>query len=363
MPNHAFISSRGITKCYGNLTAVKEVSLDISRGEFFSLLGPSGCGKTTLLRIFAGYEEMTSGTLMLDGVDIGSIPPHRRPVNMVFQNYAIFPHLNVRQNIGFGLRTEPLSRDEKEKRVDEALAMMKMETYGGRRAHEISGGQRQRVALARALVKKPKVLLLDEPLSALDKGLRIQMLDELRTLQRNVGITFIMVTHDQEEAMTMSDRFAVMSDGMVVEVGRPVDLYERPSTRFVAEFLGAANIFTGKVTEVVNGHSTIATAEVGQIKVRNSSAAIAVDKEICLAVRAENIVVSQQLPPNSTYAFRGRIVSTAYMGDRSQVVVELNGGYQLLTVMPNVQGATSRPGGLGQPVWTSWSDDAVILLP
>ncbi|MEO1704682.1 MAG: ABC transporter ATP-binding protein, partial [Pseudomonadota bacterium] len=230
-----------IEKYYGEYHALRDVSLNIAEGEFFSLLGPSGCGKTTLLRTIAGFEDASSGILKLDGQDMGGVPPNKRPTNMVFQSYAIFPHLNVAENVAFGLRKRGLSAGEKEAKVTEALAMVGLDGYGTRAAHALSGGQRQRVALARALVLQPKVLLLDEPLSALDKKMREQMQGELRRLQRQVGITFILVTHDQEEALIMSDRIAVMFEGQIAQVAAPQDLYRRPKTRQVADFIGVMN--------------------------------------------------------------------------------------------------------------------------
>ncbi|MEM7667841.1 MAG: ABC transporter ATP-binding protein, partial [Pseudomonadota bacterium] len=249
------ISIQNVSKSFGLVRAVEDVSIDIGHGEFFSLLGSSGCGKTTLLRMLAGFEGATSGEIYIDGQPMSAVPPHHRPVNMVFQSYAIFPHLNVRDNIAYGLRKQKLSRDERNGRVDELLELIKLPGYGDRRANQLSGGQRQRVALARALILRPKVLLLDEPLGALDKQLREQMQIELRALQRAVGITFVFVTHDQEEALTLSDRIAVMSGGEVLQMDTPHMLYERPSSREVASFIGTMNFFEGRIIDRANGHA------------------------------------------------------------------------------------------------------------
>ncbi len=257
MNERGIISIRGVSKHFGAVHAVDEVDLEIQRGEFFSLLGPSGGGKTTLLRMLAGFEAPSEGEIYIDGQPMAAIPAYRRPVNMVFQNYAIFPHLDVRGNIAFGLRKSGLSKAEINAKVDEMLNLIKLPGYAGRGATELSGGERQRIALARALIKRPKVLLLDEPLGALDKKLREQMQLELRDLQKSVGITFVFVTHDQEEALTMSDRIAVMSKGRVLQVEAPTGLYERPNSRFVADFIGTMNFFDGRVRKSDNGAAIV----------------------------------------------------------------------------------------------------------
>ena len=247
------ISISGVTKRFGPVSAVDNISFDIHRGEFFSLLGSSGCGKTTLLRMLAGFEQPTEGEIFIDAEPMAGVPANHRPTNMVFQSYAIFPHLNVRENIGYGLRNAAASKEETRKRVNEALDLVKLGGYGERATHQLSGGQRQRVALARALVCRPKVLLLDEPLGALDKNLREEMQIELRALQRTVGITFVFVTHDQEEALTLSDRIAVMSKGRVLQIDAPEALYENPNCREVAEFIGTMNVFPGRIAGVSKG--------------------------------------------------------------------------------------------------------------
>ncbi|NRB36628.1 MAG: ABC transporter ATP-binding protein, partial [Rhodobacteraceae bacterium] len=247
MTSDAFISIQNVNKFFGSFQAIDDINMDIGRGEFFSLLGASGCGKTTLLRMLAGFESTSAGEIYIDGQPMADVPPHQRPVNMVFQSYAIFPHLNVRDNIAYGLRKSGLTKAQKYDRVEEMLEMIKLPGYGQRKATQLSGGQRQRVALARALILKPKVLLLDEPLGALDKQLREQMQLELRALQRQIGITFVFVTHDQEEALTLSDRIAVMAGGKVLQVDTPAGLYETPKSRDVASFIGNMNFFRGTV--------------------------------------------------------------------------------------------------------------------
>lgn len=364
MSDDACISVRRLSKHFGAVKAVDDVSFDIRQGEFFSLLGPSGCGKTTLMRIVAGFEEATAGDVYIDGQPMGNIPPHERPVNMVFQNYAIFPHLTVAQNIAFGLRKQKLPKSEKNRMVEEALEMIKLSGYGPRAAHQLSGGQRQRIALARALIKKPKVLLLDEPLGALDKKLREQMQLELRALQKSVGITFIFVTHDQEEAMTMSDRIAVMNEGKSLEIDTPSKLYEHPRSHFVANFLGSMNFFRGRVSQTEPGRLLVDTKEVGQVRV-----AVEMDKSECardviVGIRPENIFVSTERADNLPNAVKGLIDTAAFLGDRSHIYISVNDGRDVvLALMQNRGGAASRIDGECREVWLSWRDDAIILLP
>ena len=322
MADDPIIRIRNVSKSFGAVTAVKAVSLDIGRGEFFSLLGPSGCGKTTLLRMLAGFEMPTSGTIEIDGADVTATPPYQRPVNMVFQNYAIFPHLNVHENIAFGLRKERLTAGELARRVDEALALIRLEGYGARRANELSGGQRQRVALARALVKRPKVLLLDEPLGALDKNLREAMQLELLDLQRSVGITFILVTHDQDEAMTMSDRIAVMSGGELVETGSPRILYARPQSRFAASFLGSINLIDGTVQQVRKGLVRVATA-VGEIDARDEAARFVAGQRVTVAVRPENVQITPPAPMG--LVMNGTVTHVAWLGERAHIYARVAG--------------------------------------
>src|SRR6266849_917489 len=304
-----FIRIEGVSKRYGATLAVDKVSLSIKRGEFFSLLGPSGCGKTTLLRMIGGFTLPDEGSIRLDGDDVTELPPNKRPTNMVFQSYAIFPHLNVRDNIAYGLRSEGVAPAERDARVAAALAMIKLEHYGERRAHQLSGGERQRVALARALVKRPKVLLLDEPLGALDKRLREAMQIELRQIQREVGISFIFVTHDQEEALSMSDRIAVMEAGRVLQVADPKTLYEQPNSRAVADFVGTANFFPGQVVAVMGDSVTVETA-LGRMDIRRR-ANLAAGARVTIAIRPENLILSREAA-----SVPGRIAAVSYFGDR-----------------------------------------------
>ena len=363
MSDESFISIKNLSKHFGSVRAVDEITLDIRRGEFFALLGPSGCGKTTLLRMLAGFEVPTGGEIFIDGQAVASIPPHERPVNMVFQSYAIFPHLTVAQNIGFGLRKDKLPKQQLDKLVDEALEMIAMAGYGSRGAHELSGGQRQRVALARALIKKPKVLLLDEPLGALDKKLREQMQLELRDLQREVGITFVFVTHDQEEALTMSDRIAVMSDGKVLEIGEPATLYEQPQTQFCADFLGTMNFFNGTIDTIGGGQATIKTDGLESLTSKGPYMDFSVGSDILAAVRPENIQVSMEKPEGKNSA-HGKVRASAFLGDRAHVYVKVDGRDEpILTAMPNLGGQASRMGYEEHDVWLSWSEESVILLP
>ena len=290
--NEAFVRIENVTKRFGETRATDDVTLGIERGEFFSLLGPSGCGKTTLLRMIGGFALPDDGRVVLDGEDVTLLPPNKRPTNMVFQSYAIFPHLNVRDNIAYGLRTEKLSAAERGRRVDEALAMIRLTGYGARGAQELSGGERQRVALARALVKRPKVLLLDEPLGALDKRLREAMQIELRQLQRAVGITFIFVTHDQEEALSMSDRVAVMEKGRVLQCADPKTLYDRPASCAVASFIGTMNFFDGRVSAITTNAITVESAALRRVDVPKSGLGFSPGDHLIVAIRPEKFTLA-----------------------------------------------------------------------
>jgi spermidine/putrescine transport system ATP-binding protein len=289
MPTEYSVEIRGLTKRYGEVTAVDSVSLDIRRGEFFSLLGPSGCGKTTLLRMIGGFELPTEGSLRIHGADMTRVPPYRRPVNMVFQHYAIFPHLSVEENVAFGMRYKGVARAEEAEKVAAALALVQLSGFEERRPHQLSGGQRQRVALARALALEPQVLLLDEPLGALDQKLRKEVQVQLKHLQRALGITFIFVTHDQEEALTMSDRIAVMNRGRVEQVDEAARVFEQPSTEFVADFMGASNFFVARVREASAESVTLTLAGGGEMRLPAAGTGYRAGEEIRFVVRPEKL--------------------------------------------------------------------------
>lgn len=362
--NDAYISINNVSKHFGPVVAVDQVSIAISSGEFFSLLGSSGCGKTTLLRLLAGFETPTRGEIYIDNMAMSEVPPHLRPTNMVFQNYAIFPHLNVSKNIAYGLRKDKLTKAETDRRVGEALEMVKLPGFGDRRSNELSGGQRQRVALARALIKRPKVLLLDEPLGALDKKLREDMQIELRALQQTVGITFIFVTHDQEEALTLSDRIAVMSEGRVLQVASPKELYSRPVSVEVADFIGQMNFVNASVVAVEDGRVVLDTASLGRVQVPVSGKFASRDTEVVVAIRPEMLSLSAEPRPEGEKAIQGVVKAAAYLGDRSHFYVSVAGSEKPLAVAAQATEAPlSHSLDAGTPVWVSWPDDALIVLP
>jgi putrescine transport system ATP-binding protein len=348
-----------LSKRFGGSAAVDQLSLDIYQGEFFALLGPSGCGKTTLLRLIAGFERPDSGRILLDGVDLAAVPPCRRPVNMMFQNYALFPHLNVEANVAFGLKQEGLPKTDTAQRVADMLAMVKLDSFGRRKPHELSGGQRQRVALARALVKRPRVLLLDEPLAALDKKLRDQMRFELMDLQRRLGLTFVIVTHDQSEAMIVADRIGVMDRGWLRQVARPAEIYEQPNSRWVADFVGDVNLFEGRVGE--DGLSVEGTAA-GTLR-----AAAKIDAKpgatVWLAVRPEKMRVTlepPQQPPQNCAA--GTIVDIGYLGELTIYKLRLADGATVTAAIANTGHAAERPIDWDERAWMSFSPEAAIVL-
>ncbi len=363
MSDQDIIKIVDVTKAFGSVLAVDDISIGIRRGEFFSLLGPSGCGKTTLLRMLAGFEWPTRGELFIDDQLMSDVPPYRRPVNMVFQNYAIFPHLDVRSNIAYGMRKAKLSKQELGAMVDEMLEMIKLEGYGSRGATELSGGERQRVALARALIKRPKVLLLDEPLGALDKKLREQMQLELRALQKSVGITFVFVTHDQEEALTMSDRIAVMSKGEVLQIESPMRLYEAPSNRFVADFIGTMNFFNGSVRGIANGGVTIDAGPLGVVHATAEGDGIVDGSEVIVAIRPEKIRLVSEAPGENVNNVEGHMGPSAYLGDRSHFYINIAGRDEPVAVAAqNFDRTVSRMGRGDKPVWLTWSPESVVLL-
>jgi len=359
-----FVSLRNVSKHFGSVRAVDGISLDIAQSEFFALLGPSGCGKTTLLRILGGFEASNSGSVHIDGTDLTVESPNRRPVNMVFQNYAIFPHLDVRQNIAYGLRHEGLSREEMGHRVDDALATVKLEGYGDRGSHELSGGQRQRVALARALVKHPKVLLLDEPLSALDKNLREQMRVELRALQQKVGITFIFVTHDQEEALSMADRIAVMSDGKVRQVDTPEHLYEAPTSREVAAFIGSMNFLDGAVLGMDGGMVTVDAGPLGKLRVNSpDDNTPSAGETVTIGIRPEKLTLADAAPTDGSSCIKGRLTAASYLGERNHFFVTVEGVDVPISVASQNSSPVDHKGwNEGGEVWLAWKPEGARLL-
>ena len=355
------IDVRRVTKRFGAFPALDDVSVFIGAGEFFSLLGPSGCGKTTLLRLLAGFDDPTEGTIAIAGQPVAGVPPNRRPTNMVFQSYAIFPHLSVAENVGYGLRRLRLDRAEHDRRVGDVLSMVALSGLGSRRPHELSGGQRQRVALARALVMRPKVLLLDEPLSALDKKLRERMHVELRQLQRAVGVTFVLVTHDQEEALTLSDRLAVMFRGRIAQVDRPEEIYQRPASREVAEFLGGMNFLSATVTAETPATLTLAVAALGAATVPRPPNLEGAGRELTVGVRPERMTLLVDDGAVAARAAAGRVLDAAYYGDMTYYSVALEGLDEPVVVsMRNAVGRRFRRPG--ETVGVGWAPESLVPL-
>ena len=351
----------GVTKRFGETVAVDALSLDIFAGEFFALLGPSGCGKSTLLRLLAGFETPSEGSVLLDGAAIDAVPPHRRPVNMMFQNYALFPHLTVERNVAFGLKQEGRPRAEIAARVAEMLALVKLADLAGRKPHELSGGQRQRVALARSLVKRPQVLLLDEPLAALDKQLRGETQFELMELQARLGTTFVIVTHDQEEAMTVARRMAVMDRGRIVQVGTPAEVYEQPSSRYVASFVGDVNLIEGRLASAGASGSLIDSAAGAKLATSQRVEAT-VGATVWVALRPEKLRIATAPPAASENCVAGRVAEIAYLGNVSVYKVRLDNGFVMKAQLPNLTRVIERPIGANDPVWLSWTPDAGVVL-
>lgn len=355
------VELNNVQKKFGDFVALDDISLSIRQGEFFSILGPSGCGKSTMLRLIAGFEQADSGALMIDGARMDGVPAYRRPCNMVFQNYAIFPHLSVADNVRYGLRNLSLSRSECEQRMADMLQAVQLTGLESRRPDQLSGGQRQRVALARALVRHPKVLLLDEPLGALDKNLREQMQHELRELQQSVGITFILVTHDQEEALSMSDRIAVMEQGRVLQIASPLDIYERPSCRHVASFIGDMN-FIEAVTDQLdaNGRTSVIVSGFGCVEFEGTLAAESPGLQHRVAVRPEKFRLSTE-PTSSGICVSGTVTSASYWGDQSQLQVTVKDCKSSITVA--VRNPRESFGGLpsrGEQVWLTVDPGAFL---
>ena len=363
----AAIELVGVNKEFPSQTAtvvaVQDVDLEVASGEFFSLLGPSGCGKTTTLRMLAGFEEPSSGRILLYGRDMVGVPPYRRDVNMVFQHYALFPHMNVYDNIAFGLRHKKVDKDEIKRRVGEALSLVELEGRERRRPRQLSGGQQQRVALARALVNRPRALLLDEPLGALDLKLRRAMQLELKRIQREVGITFVYVTHDQEEALTMSDRLAVMNGGRIEQLGAPRDLYERPATRFVADFLGTSNILSGTL-EKDGERWVLAGLGAGERVLIDGGDGLAPGRQVEVVVRPEKIALADETsaPPAQHCALRCTVTEVVYLGTSTSYSVVTDGGAEVSVYRQNAAAAPGEEIAQGQVGWLSWPPEHSYVL-
>jgi putrescine transport system ATP-binding protein len=357
--SRVLVRFEAVTKRFSGFAAVDRLSLDIVEGEFFALLGPSGCGKTTLLRLLAGFETPDEGRILLDGEDISGVPPYRRPVNMMFQSYALFPHLNVGHNIAFGLRQENLPKSEIAARVKEALALVRLEGLQDRKPHQLSGGQRQRVALARCLVKRPRVLLLDEPLAALDRRLREDTRFELADLQSRLGLTFVIVTHDQEEAMSLADRIGVMEHGRLAQVATPPEIYEQPNSRWVAQFVGDVNLLEGKIIATDAGGALVDTPA-GELRVKPADAKAG--DTVYVALRPEKLRLSREPPPGEENRIAGQVWDIGYLGDLSLYQVKTDSGLMLKVSVANLTRLIERPISWDDRVWLSFAPEAAVVL-
>ncbi len=355
-----YVQIKRVTCKFGDVYAVDDVSLDIYQGEFFSLLGSSGCGKSTLLRILAGLESPTSGRVLIDGVDVTDWPAYRRPVNMMFQSYALFPHMTVEGNIDFGLKQEKLAPAERRERIEQMLALLQIEKLRNRKPEQLSGGQRQRVALARSLAKHPKLLLLDEPLGALDKRLRENTQFELVGLQEKLGITFITVTHDQEEAMTMSSRIAVMHDGRILQTDTPSGIYEYPGNRFVASFLGSVNLFDGKVVQRT-GNQVLIEGASGELYRMHCELPLAIGTAASVAVRPEKIRLARD-EGDAPNRIRGTVEDIAYLGDISIFHVRTQAGHKAQMTLTNLRPIIEQTLTWGEQVTLEWDTDGGVVL-
>ncbi|MFT4066236.1 ABC transporter ATP-binding protein [Paraburkholderia sp.] len=361
-PADQFIQIVDVVKKFGETVAVKGVNLSVKKGELFALLGSSGCGKSTLLRMMAGLETVTSGRILIDGEDLAQLPPYRRPVNMMFQSYALFPHMTVESNVAFGLRQEGVPKAELKERVRNALELVQMGRFAKRKPHQLSGGQQQRVALARSLVKRPKLLLLDEPMSALDKQIRQRTQIELVNILDKVGVTCMMVTHDQEEAMTMANRLAVMSEGQIVQLGTPHEVYEYPNSRFSAEFIGSTNLFEGHTVEDEPDHVFIETPDLPCRLHVNHGISGPLGMPVTISVRPERIALTRK-PPEGAYNWgKGVVTNIAYMGGYSLYHVKLDGGKTVIANVTSLALTEIDPPTWGDEVYVRWSASAGVVL-
>ena len=362
MTNPPLIRIENVTKRFGDFTAVDQVDLEIRQGEFFALLGASGCGKTTLLRMLGGFETPTEGRILIDGVDMSHVPPYERPVNMMFQSYALFPHMTVEQNIAFGLQQDKMPKVQIAERVKAMLDMVQMSQFAKRKPGQLSGGQRQRVALARCLAKQPKVLLLDEPLGALDKKLREQTQLELVNIQDKIGITFIVVTHDQEEAMTMASRVGIMKEGRIAQIGTPFEVYESPNSRFVGDFIGNANMIEGSVISGEGAEWTIGAEAIDATLTAQSDQSLPIGGQVTVMVRPEKMSLGREAAPGANNV-SGKVSDIAYLGDMSIYHVKLPSGRKLQVSQANLRHGSAGRFDYDQDVVVSWhAGDSVVLL-
>lgn len=357
-----YVSIERVTRKFGDFVAVNDVTLAIYKKELFCLLGGSGCGKTTLLRMLAGFETPTSGRILIDGVDMTDIPPYERPVNMMFQSYALFPHMTVEQNVAFGLRQDGVPNREIAERVADMLNLVKLTQFAKRKPHQLSGGQRQRVALARSLVKRPKLLLLDEPLGALDKKLREHTQFELVNLQEQLGVTFVVVTHDQEEAMTLATRIGVMNAGEIIQIGTPKDIYEYPNSKLVAEFIGNVNMFEGRLIEDEPDHVRIESKDLGGVIYVDHGVSSAPEAIVWAAIRPEKIALSVERPQQQDNVARGVVKEIGYMGDMSVYLVKLDSGRMVRVTRSNAYRHADDLVTWDQPVWLHWHSSSPVVL-
>lgn len=357
-----YVQIVGVTKRFGDFTAVDTVSFNIRQGEIFALLGSSGCGKSTLLRMLAGFETPSDGRIMIDGQDLAKIPPYKRPINMMFQSYALFPHMSVAENIAFGLKQDNIPTNEVNARVEDMMKLVDMSAYAKRKPHQLSGGQRQRVALARSLAKRPKLLLLDEPMGALDKKLRERMQLEVVDIIERVGVTCVMVTHDQEEAMTMASRIAVMSHGRITQIGAPAEVYETPNCRFNAEFIGSVNMFEGKLVVDEPDRVEIESAQLPTRIYVNHGITATKGQDVAVAIRPEKLDVTKTKPSETTNWAKGKIVNIAYFGSHSVYHIKLESGKKIIANSSNFERSTSDRPTWDDEVYLSWQPESAVVL-